>query len=288
MIRSLTMDSDLEKDNERDWFEPVELQDGPEFMSNFGPLASVLQPDKRAFLLVGLILLTFFGGLSAGAFELRDDATEPESSSGTAVASASPVSAEQALRNHLEKLDISQEPASKPAPSNETNKPSDKEKAIVADEPSDDKKADTEAEVETVSLADSLELGSEALRSKDWNEAAEHFERASKAWTKKKSGKAWREMRYGLSKAHYKNKKPSRAVEILEALRQSDSKWDKPLLLLGLAAKNAKEDSKAVKYLSMYLEEGGTKTAKVCPYLDEQDAVDEGSQEVQEACSLED
>ena len=113
------------------------------------------------------------------------------------------------------------------------------------------------------------------------------MEQASKAWTKKRKGKAWREMRYDLAKAHYKSDAPERSVTILVALRESDATWDKPLLLLGLAAKNANLHPQAVKYLSLYLEKGGTKTSRVCPYLEEQDAVDDASDDIKEACEAE-
>jgi hypothetical protein len=278
------MDTHHNDDDERDWFEPVESTHHPEIMNHLGWMGAMLQPEKRTFLLGALIGLTLIGGLSAGVFDGREAATDIEAGRTDGSPTASPVSAQSMLQDHMAQSPITAKmtATAKTAPSKNT--PS--KIALEKDDGKVEKKTD-DAPIETINLTESLKLGKDALASKHWSVAVDHLEKASRAWKKKQTGKAWRDLRYGLSKAYYKTDSSGRTVTIIEALLKSDPKWDKPLLLLGLAAKVDQQHVKAVKYLSSYLERGGTKVSKVCPYLEEHDAVDSGSEEVQEACAPE-
>jgi hypothetical protein len=283
------MDTHDNDDDERDWFEPIESAQSPEIMHHLGWLGTLFQPENRVLLLGALIGLTLVGGLSAGAFEGRQSATEDAAAPNDEAPKLSPVSAQKILQHHM-KWSLERNPIELKTPSTTKKTPPAEDPTKLAQEKAVPVSAEKPVEappIEPINLKESLKLGKDALASKNWNEAAEHLEKASQAWTKKKKGKAWRDLRYGLSKAYYKTAASDRTVLVLEALLKSDPSWDKPLLLLGLAAKVDNQNAKAVKYLSSYLERGGTKVAKVCPYLEEQDAVDSGSDEVREACSPE-
>ena len=293
MVRSVGMNEDFDTDEESEWFEPV----GPSSsMAGGNFMSELMLPEKRVFVLMGLISLTLIGGIGTGAFDAQQTHGEEERASASAASphmgsiGAPPINASKALRKHLDAQGEQVNSSNATDATEQVKKPADKvpSKAEEKDVQVDDTPAPVANFIPekpiVIDFDEVMELGNEALANKEWKEAAEYLEQASSAWKKKRRGKSWRTLRYDLAKAHYKDKKPLRSVEILETLRESDPKWDKPLLLLGLAAKDAQIHPKAVKYLSLYLEKGGTKTAKVCPYLEEQDAVDNGSADVQDAC----
>ena len=293
MIRSVGMNEDFDTDEESEWFEPV----GPtSSMAGGNFLNGLMLPEKRVFVLMGLVFLVLLGGVGAGAFDARDVHEEEEGASALATSpnvgstETSPINASQALRQHLDSQEVPVDASNSRLGATQVKETAEKvpSNADEKDVQVDDMAAsgDTVAPEKpiVIDFEEVMELGNEALANKEWKEASEYLEQASSAWKKKRRGKSWRTMRYDLAKAHYKAKNPSRSVDILETLRESNPKWDKPLLLLGLAAKDAKLHPKAVKYLSLYLEKGGTKTSRVCPYLEDQDAVDNGSADVQDAC----
>jgi hypothetical protein len=254
-------------DEEKDWFEPVGAGGG-HLMGKLGWSAGAVPISKRVPLLVGLMVVTLVVGVSSGAFDERAVTNSIALDAGPKPMKA--VSLDDAMAGHMVlPKDLGQ--GSKEGPQAGGEGKTTEVKA--AKKPA--KKLD---------LAKVWASGMEALSEKRWERAVELLEDASVAWKAKKSGSEWRNMRYGLAKAHYKNKNPGRSVAVLEELLLSDLDWGKPIFLLGLAAKANKDHARGVKYLKQYIEEGGSKTVKVCPYLDKRGALANATKTVRKAC----
>lgn len=243
-------------EDEDNWFEPLPPHHG----FGLGGWSLRLSAPVRVAGLAVLIGLTFWLGQQGGAFE-------PRTSSPAIVLDAKAPNLHTSLQGHMSFTPTLREGVAG------LPKATERAEAVAPAAPAP----------EVIDYPSELKRARELLKEKAWRDAIEPLERAARAWPKEPRGAAWRMHHYDLGKAFYKTNQPGKTLDTLEPIYEASPDWEKPLLLLGLAARNHKAEKKAATYFTLYIEAGG-RSAKACNYFVAQGSLRKAPKPVRAAC----